>query len=86
MREFDRAIKDHARGNNITVTTAGTFITGKGDELGFTGYFKTVTFLSGIELTVKEFAPYDDIIRNRKLHPLTQKPVELLSFHYLKLR
>ena len=83
MREFDNAIKNHARGNNITVTTAGTFITGKGDELGFTGYFQTVTFLNGIELTVKEFAPYDDIIRNRKLHPITQKPVESYRFTIL---
>lgn len=83
MREFDRAIKDHAKGNNITVTTAGTFITGSGDELEFTGYFKTVTFLNGIELTVKEFPPYDDIIRNRILHPKSKKPIESYRFTIL---
>jgi hypothetical protein len=83
MREFDRAIKDHARGNNITVTTSGTFITGSGAELEFTGYFKTVTFLNGIELTVKEFEPYDDIIRNRELHPITKKPIESYRFTIL---
>lgn len=83
MREFDRAIKDHARGNNITVTTAGTFITGHGDELSFEGYFKTVMFLNGIELTVKEFAPYDDIVRGRALHPITQKPIESYRFTVL---
>lgn len=83
LREFDRAIKKHAAGNNITVTNSGTFITGSGDELGFTGYFKTVTFLNGIELTVKEFAPYDDIIRNRELHPISLKPVESYRFTIL---
>jgi hypothetical protein len=83
MREFDRAIKDHARGNNITVTDHGTFITGKGDELGFTGYFKTVTFMNGIELTVKEFEPYDDIVRGRALHPASKKPVESYRFTIL---
>lgn len=83
MREFDRAIKDHARGNNITVTDSGTFITGSGDSLKLTGYFKTVEFLSGISLTVKEFPPYDDIVRNRTLHPVTKKPIESYRFTIL---
>lgn len=83
MREFDRAIKEYARGNNITVTDHGTFVTGSGAELGFTGYFRTVTFMNGIELTVKEFPPYDDIIRNRELHPITKKPIESYRFTIL---
>lgn len=83
MREFDRAIKEYAAGNNITVTTAGTFITGKGDSLEFDGYFRTVKFMNGIELTVKEFEPYDDIIRNRELHPVTKKPIESYRFTIL---
>jgi hypothetical protein len=83
MREFDRAIKEYARGNNITVTDNGTFITGTGAELGFTGYFRTVTFMNGIELTVKEFEPYDDIVRNRELHPVTKKPIESYRFTIL---
>lgn len=83
MREFDRAIKEYAAGNNITVTDNGTFITGKGDELSFTGYFRTVTFMNGIELTVKEFEPYDDVVRNRELHPITKKPIESYRFTIL---
>lgn len=83
MREFDRAIKEYTRGNNITVTDHGTFITGKGDNLGFDGYFRTVKFMNGIELTVKEFAPYDDIVRNRALHPITLKPIESYRFTIL---
>lgn len=83
LREFDNAIKEHARGNNITVTTAGTFISGKGAELDFTGYFSSVKFLNGIELMVKEFSPYDDITRNRLLHPITQKPIESYRFTIL---
>jgi hypothetical protein len=80
MREFDRAIKEYAAGNNIRVTDNGTFINGKGDNLEFTGYFKTVEFLNGISLTVKEFPPYDDIVHKRKLHPVTKKPVESYRF------
>lgn len=83
MREFDNAIKEHARGNNITVTTAGTFISGKGSELDFDGYFQTVKFMNGIELTVKEFAPYDDIVRGRALHPISKKPIESYRFTIL---
>jgi hypothetical protein len=83
MREFDRAIQDYASGNGITVDNHGTFITGSGDELEFTGYFKTVHFLNGVSLTVKEFPPYDDIIRNRALHPVTKKPLESYRFTIL---
>lgn len=83
MREFNRAISEHARGNNITVTDNGTFITGKGDELTFTGYFQTVQFMNGVSLTVKEFSPYDDIIRNRLLHPRTKFPLESYRFTIL---
>lgn len=83
MREFDRAIKEYAAGNNITVSDSGTFITGKGDSLEFTGYFKTVKFMNGIELTVKEFSPYDDVIRNRELHPISKKPIESYRFSIL---
>jgi hypothetical protein len=80
MREFNNAVTEHARGNNITVTDSGTFISGSGSNLKFSGYFMTVEFLNGVTLTVKEFAPYDDIIRNRMLHPKTQKPVESYRF------
>ena len=83
MREFNRAITEHAKGNNIQVTDSGTFISGKGANLTFTGYFKTVEFMNGITLTVKEFPPYDDIIRNRLLHPKTKKPVESYRFTIL---
>lgn len=83
MREFDRAMKEYNKGNNITITDHGTFITGKGDELVIDGYFRTVKLLNGIELTVKEFAPYDDIVRNRAKHPITQKPIESYRFTIL---
>jgi len=76
MREFDAAMKDYARGNNITVDNNGTFITGSGADLEFTGYFRRVTFMNGIKLTMKEFPPYDDITRNRQIHPISQKPIE----------
>ena len=80
MREFDRAMKEYNKGNNITITDHGTFITGKGAELQIDGYFRTVKFMNGIELTVKEFTPYDDIVRNREMHPLTGKPTESYRF------
>lgn len=83
LREFDRAIKEHARGNNITVTTAGTFVSGKGDQLELGGFYSKVSFLNGLSLTVKEFAPYDDIVRNRALHPISMKPIESYRFTIL---
>lgn len=80
MIEFNNAIKAHAKGNNITVTDNGTFITGSGRDLTFTGYFKTVEFLNGYKLTVRQFDPYDELTRNRKLHPISLKPAESYRF------
>ena len=76
MREFDRAIRQEQNARGITITDNGTFISGTGQELTFQGQFRTVKFLNGVELTVKEFDPYDDLVHNRELHPITQKPVE----------
>jgi hypothetical protein len=83
MQEFDRAITAYAKGNNITVTNSGTFITGSGSNLTLDGHFSTVKFVNGIELTVKEFEPYNDITQNRALHPITKKPLESYRFTIL---
>jgi hypothetical protein len=83
VREFNRAILARQKELGITVTDAGTFITGTGDSLTLTGHFKSVEFLNGISLTVKEFSPYDDKVRNRTLHPVTKKPIESYRFTIL---
>jgi len=58
-------------------------VSGSGQELTFQGQFTTVKFLNGIELTVKEFSEYDDIVRNRQLHPVSKKPLESYRFTIL---
>ena len=83
MREFHRAIVAEQNALGITVTDSGTFIAGSGQDLTFQGQFKTVKFLNGIELTVKEFPEYDDIVRNRQLHPVSKKPLESYRFTIL---
>jgi hypothetical protein len=76
IREFNKAVLERQKDLGITVTNSGTFITGTGDDLTLTGHFKTVEFLNGVSLTVKEFSPYDDKVRNRTLHPTSKKPIE----------
>ena len=83
MREFDRAMKDYNKGNNIVITDHGTFITGSGSDLTIDGHFRTVKFMNNVELTIKEFDPYDDVVRNRELHPITGKPIESYRFTIL---
>lgn len=83
IREFNKAVLERQSELGITITNSGTFITGTGDNLTFTGHFKKVEFLNGVSLTVKEFAPYDDKVRNRTLHPVTNKPVESYRFTIL---
>jgi hypothetical protein len=83
IREFNRAIIAKQKDLGVSVTNAGTFITGTGSNLTLTGHFKTVEFLNGVSLTVKEFSPYDDKIRNRTLHPVSKKPIESYRFTIL---
>ena len=84
MREFDRAIKEYNTGNNITVTDSGTFIKGNGSDLVSLGHFKKVEFMNGISLTVKQFDPYDDLVRNGgNLHPVSKWPIESYRFTIL---
>lgn len=83
MREFSNAVTERQTALGITVTDNGTFITGSGDNLTLTGHFKSVKFLNGVSLTVKEFHPYDDIVRNRTLHPVSGKPLESYRFTFL---
>jgi hypothetical protein len=84
MREFSRAITEYFNGTapNITITNnSGQFIGGKGNELVFEGnQWITAKFPNGVELTVKEFPVYDDIVKNRVLHPISKKPIESYRF------
>lgn len=83
IREFNKAVLERQKELGITVTDSGTFITGSGDSLTLTGHFKKVEFLNGVSLTVKEFSPYDDKVRNRTLHPVSKKPIESYRFTIL---
>lgn len=87
MQEFDKAVRDKiALGGGITVVDNGRFISGSGQDLIFQGQFKTIKFLNGIELTVKEFPVYDDLVRNGgNLHPITKRPIESYRFTILNI-
>lgn len=85
MIEFDRAITEKFKSLGVLVVNEGRFVTGKGMELTFEGQFKTVKFPNGLELTVKEFPPYDDIVRNRVKHPVTGRPLESYRFTILNI-
>jgi hypothetical protein len=83
LEEFDDAVSRRAKDLGITITNSGTFITGSGQSLTLQGQFTTVKFLNGVELTVREFPPYDNLVRNRTLHPISQKPIESYRFTIL---
>ena len=80
MREFDRVLKEKMGAFNLIDSK---FITGSGQELTLGGQFTTYRMTNGIELTVKHLPMYDDIVHNRKLHPITGKPVESYRFTFL---
>lgn len=80
MKEFDRVLKQKASGYQLVDTH---FVTGTGQDLTLGGQFTTYKMLNGVELTLKHFPLYDNIIYNRKLHPVTGKPLESYRFTLL---
>jgi hypothetical protein len=87
MRVFTDAIIEKYRNLGVTVVDSGRFLDGKGNNLTFEApQFKTVKFLNGIELTLVEFEPYDDLDRNgNNLHPKTLKPLESYRFTIMNI-
>lgn len=74
LREFDRVLRDKASG--YTLMDHSFFITGSGQQLTLGGQFVTYKGLNGITLTLKHLPILDDVIHNRKLHPVSGKPLE----------
>lgn len=82
MKEFDRVLKDKASSYNLIDTH---FITGSGQSLTLGGQFTTYKMLNGIELTLKHFPWYDNTTYNRKLHPVTKKPLESYRMTFIDM-
>ena len=77
MKEFDRVLRDKASAYQLVSTN---FVTGSGQNLTLGGQFTTYKMLNGIELTLKHFPMYDNLVYNRKLHPVSGKPLESYRF------
>jgi hypothetical protein len=80
MKELDRVLRAKATGYQLVDTH---FVSGTGQNLTLQGQFTTYKMLNGIELTLKHFPLYDNIVYNRKLHPVTGKPLESYRFTFL---
>jgi hypothetical protein len=73
MREFDRVLRQKASGYNLIDTK---FVTGSGQNLELGGQFVSYKGLNGVEITFKHFPLYDNPVYNRKMHPVSGKPLE----------
>ena len=82
MREFDKVLKAKANTMNLQDTV---FVSGSGQNLVLGGQFVSYKMTNGIELTLKHFPLYDDITHNRKLHPISGKPLESYRFTFLDI-
>lgn len=82
MREFDKVLKSKVNTMNLQDTV---FVSGSGQNLELGGQFVTYKMTNGIELTLKHFPLYDDTVHNRKLHPISGKPLESYRFTFLDI-
>lgn len=83
MNLFDQAMKKSA--SNFTLVDS-KFITGSGQELALGGQFKTYVGLNGDKITLKECPLYNSVVRNRTLHPQTNKPAESYKATFLNFK
>lgn len=79
-KELDRCLKDAASGYNLIDTK---FITGSGNDLTFGGQFTTYKGVNGMELTIKHLPLFDNVAKNRQLHPVTKRPLESYKMLFL---
>lgn len=82
MKELDRVLREKASGLGVTLMDTH-FVTGSGQDLTLGGQFTTYKMLNGVELTLRHFPLYDDVVHNRKLHPVTGKPQESYRMTFL---
>lgn len=83
MDLFDQAMK--ASASNFTLVDS-KFITGSGSELTLGGQFKTYIGLNGDQITLKELPLYNNVVRNRQLHPETGLPAESYKATFLNFK
>lgn len=84
MNAFDQAMKTKAL--SLSQIIGDKFVTGTGQDLALGGQFMTYTGLNGDKIILKEYAPYNDVVRNRLLHPQTGKPVESYKATFLNFK
>lgn len=73
MREFDRVLREKASGYTLI---ASNFVSGSGQNLSLGGQFTSYKGLNGVEITLKHLSLLDNPVYNRKLHPISKKPLE----------
>lgn len=83
MNVFDQALKVSA--SQFTLVDS-KFIDGSGQDLSLQGQFMKYTGLNGDSIILKEYAPYNDVVRNRLLHPQTGKPAESYKATFLNFK
>ena len=82
MKELDRVLRAKATGYTLVDTH---FVSGSGQDLALSGQFTTYRGLNGVELTIKHFPIYDNPVYNRKLHPISGKPLESYRMTFLDI-
>lgn len=83
MNLFDQAMKRSV--SNFTLVDS-KFITGSGQELKLGAQFVQYVGLNGDTITLKECPLYNNVTRNRQLHPQTGKPVESYKATFLNFK
>ncbi len=83
MNLFDQAMKRSA--SNFT-TVDSKFLHGSGQEMKLGAQFISYIGLNGDTITLKECPMYNEVVRNRQLHPQTGRPVESYKATFINFK
>lgn len=83
LREFDRVIRDKV--GTLLTGVESKFISGTGQELVLGGQFTTYRWMNGMEMTVRHFPLFDDLVLNRILHPISGKPLSSYDYMFIDI-
>jgi hypothetical protein len=83
MDAFDQAMKESA--SRFTLVDS-KFVTGSGQELSLGGQFKSYVGLNGDRITLKELKLYNNVVRNRQVHPQTGLPAESYKATFMNFK
>jgi hypothetical protein len=83
LKMIDNMLRKRFKDQGLVISDSSKFLKGDGNNLKLTGYFSEFTTQSGITVSFKNYAPYNDADFHRTKNPMTGNPLESSVFTFM---